>query len=130
MIFVFGSNTAGIHGAGAARTALLQHGAVYGKGIGHFGNSYALPSKDEFLETLPLVTIMKYVEDFLKYARDNPKLKFQITRIGCGLAGLKDEWVAPMFKKAPENCYFDQAWFSLLEEGAGDRPQYRYWGTF
>jgi hypothetical protein len=135
MVFVFGSNTAGIHGAGAAAAAVRQHGAVWGVGEGHVGNSYAIPTKEGVKEqgvrkTLPLVIIREYVTVFLKYARDNPQLKFQITQLGCGLAGLKPEWIAPMFKKAPENCYFDNAWFPHLEEGAGDRPQHRYWGTF
>lgn len=130
MIFVFGSNTAGVHGAGAARTALLQHGAKWGEGVGRVGESYAIPTKDEFLNTLPILTVARYIDDFIRYARNNSQLKFQITQIGCGLAGFTAEQIAPLFKKAPENCHFDNAWFPYLEEGAGDRPQHRYWGTF
>ena len=128
MCFVFGSNIAGIHGAGAARTALLQHGAVYGVGEGHAGDSYALPTKDAFIKTLPLLSIRAHVEKFIHYARQHPELKFQITQLGCGLAGLKPEWIAPMFEKAPENCYFDHAWRIHLPVRKGD--DYRYWGTF
>jgi hypothetical protein len=138
MIFVFGSNTSGIHGAGAARTALLQHGAVYGQGEGHFGDSYALPTKEAVvrprkagesgLQTLPYLTIAEHVDKFIRYARDNPKLKFQITRIGCGLAGLKDEHIAPLFARAPENCYFDSQWRPFLPERKGE--PYKFWGTF
>ena len=138
MIFVFGSNTAGRHGAGAARTALLQHGAVYGQGEGHYGYSYALPTKEPVvrprragepgIQTLPLVTIGMHVEKFIRYARDHSELKFQVTQLGCGLAGLKPEWIAPMFKKAPENCYFDHAWRLHLPTREGD--DYRYWGTY
>lgn len=138
MIFVFGSNTAGIHGAGAARAALLQHGAVFGEGEGHFGNSYAIPTKEgikrkdgqggEIRDTLPLVTIRQYVENFIRYARQHPELKFQITQLGCGLAGLRPEWVAPMFEKAPENCYYDTQWQPYLPERKGDH--YRFWGSF
>lgn len=137
MIFVFGSNTAGIHGAGAARAAMLQHGAVMGVGVGPSGASYAIPTKGHIKrlnsvkvgDTLPLKVIHEYVVQFNRYARQHPELDFQVTQIGCGLAGLKPEWIAPMFKKAPENCYFDTAWFPYLEEGAGDQPQYRYWGS-
>lgn len=138
MVFVFGSNTAGIHGAGAARAALLQHGAVYGEGEGHFGNSYAIPTKEPVirprkagepgLQTLSLVTIQHYVERFITYARFCPHLRFQITQLGCGLAGLKPEWIAPMFLKAPENCYFDTQWQPYLPERTGD--PYRFWGSF
>jgi hypothetical protein len=136
MVFVFGSNTAGIHGAGAARAALLQYGAVMGVGVGHVGNSYALPTKGAIKRinsvsigpTLPLVLIKDHVEDFIRYARQHPELKFQITQLGCGLAGLKPEWIAPMFKTAPENCYFDTQWQPYLPERAGD--PYRFWGSF
>ena len=127
MVFVFGSNTAGIHGAGAARAALLQHGAHMGVGVGHRGNSYAVPTKNGRLRTLSLVEIQAYIEDFIRYARKHPELKFQITQLGCGLAGLKPEWIAPMFLKSPENCYFDTKWQKHLPERV---EQYRYWGSF
>jgi len=40
--FVFGSNLAGRHGAGAAKQAHDQFGAVYGVGEGPTGQCYAL----------------------------------------------------------------------------------------
>lgn len=110
MIFVFGSNLAGRHGRGAAKAALNTYGAVYGKGIGRQGNSYAIPTKDENLKTLPLWKINDYVEEFLNYARGNPNLKFNITRIGCGLAGYTDEQISPMFQDAPVNCILPKEW--------------------
>ena len=58
-VFVFGSNLAGRHGAGAAREAKLKHGAVYGRGYGHYGNSFAIPTKDGQLKTLPLDRIQR-----------------------------------------------------------------------
>ena len=122
MIFVFGSNESGIHGAGAARFARTHHGAIYNVGFGHHNNSFAIPTKDLDIQTLPLDKIKDYVDMFITYANNHPTLEFQVTRIGCGLAGLKDEQIAPMFEKAPENCYFDTAWKSLL-------PGRVYWGT-
>lgn len=139
MIFVFGSNERGIHGAGAARYALTQHGAVMGVGVGMRGTSYAIPTKGQsggddskkgIGSTLPLKAIQNYVNDFLEFARKNPELTFQVTRIGCGLAGLKDEWVAPMFANAPQNCHFDRKWFPHLETSKGLMPKFKYWGTF
>ena len=44
-IFVFGSNPEGRHGAGAAKIAREQFGAIYGRGEGLQGNAYALPTK-------------------------------------------------------------------------------------
>ena len=44
-VFVFGSNPEGRHGAGAAKIAREQFGAIYGQGEGLQGNAYALPTK-------------------------------------------------------------------------------------
>lgn len=109
-IFVFGSNLAGRHGAGAARSAIRYHGAVYGRGIGLQGRSYAIPTKDFELKTLPLPRIQANVEDFLAYAERHPELVFRVTRVGCGLAGYADKQIAPMFEKAPENCRLPGEW--------------------
>lgn len=103
-IFVFGSNLAGRHGAGAALYARKHHGAIYGKGEGLQGSSYAIPTKNFHIKTLPLEEIQKYVNTFLKFAEQHQELTFQITTIGCGLAGYKPEQIAPFFKNCPENC--------------------------
>jgi hypothetical protein len=102
-IFVFGSNLAGRHGAGAALYARKHHGAIYGIGVGHQGNSYAIPTKDERIETLPLSVIRQYVDQFIAYANAHPEFVFRLTPIGCGLAGYKPDDIAPMFKDAPAN---------------------------
>lgn len=109
-IFVFGSNLAGRHGAGAAKFALENHGAKYGTGWGHVGNSFAIPTKDEHIKTLPLTKIKFYVDQFIGYAKSNPKLTFQVTAIGTGLAGYKHSDIAPMFKDAPANCILPAGW--------------------
>lgn len=124
MVFVFGSNDAGIHGAGAAKYAAEHHGARIGKSYGHHGNSFAIPTKDEILETLPLDRIRDYVRGFLAYAKGHRKLNFQVTCIGCGLAGYDPAHIAPMFMDAPRNCYFDEAWKPYLG------TKVNYWGTF
>jgi hypothetical protein len=64
-VFVFGSNVAGRHGKGAALYALQHHGASYGQGVGPQGNSYAIPTKDENIRTLPLDRIKPFVDEFL-----------------------------------------------------------------
>lgn len=103
-IFVFGSNEAGIHGAGAAKFAVKHHGAKYGQGVGPQGNSYAIPTKDRNIQTLPLEKIKEYVDEFIFYASQRPLRIFKVTAIGCGLAGYKPEQIAPMFAYAPRNC--------------------------
>jgi hypothetical protein len=114
-IFVFGSNEAGRHGKGAALTAYKEYGAVYGQGYGLQGVSFAIPTKDEGLKTLPLNKIRGYVDSFIKFALLNPDLKFSITRIGCGLAGYEDADIAPLFKTAPENCILPVGWRVLSQ---------------
>lgn len=109
-IFVFGSNLAGRHGAGAALYALQHHGAKYGVGVGRTGNAYGIPTKDERIQTLPLPRIAGHVADFLTYAQANPYLRFEVTRIGCGLAGYRDDQIAPMFRSAPSNCELPAGW--------------------
>ena len=114
-IFVFGSNLSGIHGAGAARAAYDHYGAIWGKGEGPMGNSYAIPTKDyDISATLSLITIAEHIKEFIEYARYNPHLNFFITRIGCGLAGYQNSDIAPLFKQAPENCDMPINWFPYL----------------
>jgi hypothetical protein len=113
VIFVYGSNQAGRHGRGAALTAKLHYGAVFGK-TGFSGHSYGINTKDYDVETLPLDAINVYVSEFLDFARANPEMQFVVTKVGCGLAGYGSHQIAPMFKQAPDNCRFDQAWMKYL----------------
>jgi hypothetical protein len=102
-IFVFGSNLAGRHGKGAALFAVQNHGAIYGQGYGLQGNSYGIPTKDRRLNTLPLDIIKAYVKIFLLFAEENSDMIFNVTAIGCGLAGYSPRDIAPMFKGCPHN---------------------------
>jgi hypothetical protein len=94
-VFVFGSNLAGHHGGGAARVALNKFGAVYGQGVGIQGQSYAIPTMQGGVET-----IIPYVDEFISFAEKHPQKFFYVTRIGCGIAGFRDEQIAPLFSKA------------------------------
>lgn len=96
-VFTFGSNEAGIHGAGAARLAMDKFGAKYGKGYGLMGKSFAIPTKDKNIETLALSKISMYIDSFVLFAKDHPELTFYVTKIGCGLAGYSEKDIAPLF---------------------------------
>jgi hypothetical protein len=100
-VFVFGSNLAGRHGKGAALWARQHRGAIYGQGEGLQGNSYAIPTKDANLRVLPLDDIGNSVVTFLDFALCHPELTFQVTPIGCGLAGYHPSQIAPMFNLPP-----------------------------
>lgn len=101
-IFVFGSNTEGRHGKGAALTALQHYGAIYGQPRGRQGNSYAIVTKDlkKGLRSIPLEDIAKQVDEFLDYTILHPNDWFYVTSIGCGLAGYTLAEIAPMFQEA------------------------------
>lgn len=94
-IFVFGSNLAGSHGGGAARLAYAHFGAVWGEGVGLHGQTYAIPTMQGGVET-----IKPYVDEFIRFAKENSQLTFLVTRIGCGIAGFRDDEIAPLFKEA------------------------------
>lgn len=102
-IFVFGSNLKGVHG-GAAKEALDHWGATLYKGVGLQGQSYAIPTKDRNIETLPLEAIEGYVLEFLEFARNNQDFTFLVTAIGCGLAGYSPAQISPFFKNSTSNC--------------------------
>ncbi len=96
-VFVFGSNLAGMHGAGAAWLAFQKFGAVMGCGVGLRGQSYAIPTMQGGVET-----IKPYVDEFIEFAKSHPDLFFYVTRIGCGIAGFRDREIAPLFQAAKE----------------------------
>lgn len=127
-VFVFGSNLSGIHGAGAAREAMLRHGAEYHVGVGRTGNAYALPTKDENIITLPLGSIDTYVRAFCNYAAEHRDEKFFVTRIGCGLAGYKNSEIAPLFRTVPGNCIMPIEWKPYLDDDVISRVSFHKWG--
>lgn len=122
-IFTFASNEAGVHGAGAAKYAHEQKGAVYGHSYGLAGDSFAIPTKDNRIQTLPIANISAYIQGFKAFAYGmQGRRTFKVTRIGCGLAKLDDSIIAPLFIGSPLNCKFDSNWKPFLGE------QYTYWG--
>ncbi|MEO7397018.1 MAG: hypothetical protein ABIW84_00485, partial [Ilumatobacteraceae bacterium] len=111
-IFVFGSNRKGIHGSGAALSAIRFWGAVYGEGEGLHGQSYALPTKETPQRSLSLEEVEEHVDRFISYAWGRSNLQFKVTRVGCGLAGFTDAQIAPMFAKVPPNVsFFEPSWY-------------------
>lgn len=116
-IFVFGSNRAGRHGLGAAKDAYTYFDAIYGRGEGLQGRSYAIPTKDRYIRTLPLESIAKHIATFEQFTKENKHLVFVVTEIGCGLAGYTVEEIAPMFKFAinSENIILPDSFLKVLQ---------------
>ena len=111
-VFVFGSNLAGMHGGGAAYAAFKKFGAIWGRGVGLQGQSYAIPTMQGGVET-----IKPYVDDFIDFARSHPDLFFYVTRIGCGIAGFREKEIAPLFAVAIglENVCLPEGFVKVLK---------------
>lgn len=112
-VFVFGSNLEGMHGGGAARTAVEHFGAIWGQGVGLQGKSYGIPTMQGGVET-----IKPYVDEFIEFAKQRRDLFFYVTKIGCGIAGFKEEEIAPLFAEAlnEENIALPKSFVELLEK--------------
>jgi hypothetical protein len=115
LLFVFGSNESGFHGAGAAKYATLAFGAVYGQPFGIQGRSFAIPTRNRKIVTLPLKTVKTYVDKFLDWSVSNPGRKYYITPIGTGLAGYRHHQIAPLFKGI-ENAWLPLEWMRYLKD--------------
>ena len=110
-VFVFGSNLAGMHGGGAARTAVDHFGAIWGQGVGLQGRSYAIPTMHGGVDE-----IKPYVDDFIEFAKQHPEKKFLVTPIGCGIAGFTPEEIAPLFAGAKdmENVWLPESFIQII----------------
>lgn len=122
-VFVFGSNEAGTHGGGAAKDAHELFGAKIGEGYGYHRNkvgkkyysTYAIPTKDYDIKTLPLEEIGHNIGMFLAWAKVTPQMIYLVTPIGCGLAGYKAEDIAPFFKERSPNVILPKSFLNVLK---------------
>lgn len=108
--FVFGSNLRGAHKKGAALYALEYCGAELGNPIGLQGRCYAVPTKDKYIQTLPIDRIVPYIQGFKQFSLDQPQREFFVSALGTGLAGYKHEDIAPWFMGCGDNCIFPVEW--------------------
>lgn len=124
-IFVFGSNTAGIHGRGAAKQAVEHFGAQRRIGEGLTGQCYALPTLDahsgeeRFLTQRTEVELIESIRLFYQCCADNPEKTFLLTKVGCGLAGYTEEYMKYLFSAPvlflcapgpPSNIVWPEGW--------------------
>jgi hypothetical protein len=79
-----------------------------------------------------LADIRKSVRVFLDYAYANPQLRFKVTAVGTGLAGIDPHVMAEMFEYCTENCAFDPEWsgFGLQPWSAIGIPNVLPLGTY
>lgn len=120
-IFVFGSNTQGRHGAGAALTARMKFGAIYGQSKGLQGRSYAIITKDLTKHKHPSIStlVIKFqIQELYKYAKNNPDKDFYVAYgTGNNLNGYLAKEMAEMFSEMieiPNNIVFNEDFAKLM----------------
>ena len=120
-IFVFGSNTQGIHGAGAALWALKNAGAIWGRSKGLQGQAYGIVTKNLNAKKHPSITvgyILFQLESLQVYAKLVPEKEFLIAYSGTGvnLNGYTPKQMANMFSTIewPKNIVFEEEFAKLL----------------
>ena len=120
-VFVFGSNTQGRHGKGAALTAKNKFGAIYGQAEGPQGQSYAIITKDLTKRTHPSRTpeqIKEQIHNLYEYARENPDKEFLVAYSGTGknLNAYSNQEMANMFgsEEIPNNIVFEEEFDKLI----------------
>ena len=110
-IFVFGSNLNGNHIGGSARQALENFGAIEGQGEGLQGQSYAFPTLDNKMKKVSKKALEESKEKLYQCAIDNPQKEFLVTKVGCGIAGFKEEEIKQVFKgDKPKNIVLPKGW--------------------
>lgn len=122
-VFVFGSNTEGRHGAGAAYYAVNYFGAIYGQAKGRQGQCYAIVTKDLTKSLHPSVSkkeIINQLIHFYEYAFTYPELEFLIAYSGSGsnLNGYTPQEMAEMFwvDGIPDNVVFEETFLELIKK--------------
>jgi hypothetical protein len=123
-IFVFGSNPEGRHGAGAAKYAKDNFGAIYGQGEGLQGQSYALPTKDlrvkenKSLRSISPEDITSSIRKLYDVARQNATKEFLVSDYSeTNLNGYTGQEMADMFINAgpiPSNIVFNKNFDKLI----------------
>lgn len=112
-IFVFGSNLAGKHDGGAARIAQEKFSALSGVGEGRTGQAYAFPTLSQNGAKVTKEELKESINKLIKYANGEPNRMFLVTKVGCGIAGFKEEEMRGLFrerKDMPANIVLPEGW--------------------
>lgn len=128
-VFVFGSNTEGRHGLGAADMAARSFGAKYGQARGRQGQSYAIVTKDLTKQLHPSVNHNDIIKEIKKLYFDAAASQHEDYYIayrstGTNLNGYNNQDMAHMFAAAsnqnneiPENIVFEEGFAELVKIG-------------
>jgi hypothetical protein len=136
-IFVFGSNTEGKHGSGAAKYALTYFNAKYHQAEGLQGNSYAIVTKDLNKSTLfKKEKIINSIVELYKFAEKNNnkffKIAYRNTFDKTTLNGYTGLEMQSMFIQAsriypiPNNVLFSKEWVHTMDFLNINKAVYKY----
>jgi len=121
--FLFGSNTEGRHGAGAAKFA-MKYGAIYGQAKGPMGRCYAIITKDLTKGKHPSIArdyIIQQIGEFYEFAKKFWNIEFIVPYSGeankKNLSGYTNLEIAEMFNSfdIPENVIFEKEFNKLIK---------------
>ena len=121
-IFVFGANTEGRHGLGAAKVAREKFGAIYGR-TGLMNKSYGIITKDLTKKVHPSIdteTIVDQIEKLYTLAIMTPEKDYYVAYSGEGknLNAYSPQEMADMFRTKgfliPENIIFEEGFSKLI----------------
>jgi len=112
-IFVFGSNLNGSHGGGAALQAKNDFGAEEGIGEGLTGQCYAFPTLNKKMRKVSKKALIKSRKKLYECALENPKKKFLLTKVGCGIAGFDEDFMKSIMCLCdiPNNVVLPEGWY-------------------
>lgn len=99
-VFVFGSNTKGEHGGGAARIAHTKFNAEWGVCEGMTGSCYAIPTLDGNRDKVSKEDFIGSFVQFIRFANEHKNMTFFLTKVGCGIAGWDIDEVRTIFWQA------------------------------
>ncbi|MEQ1884685.1 MAG: hypothetical protein ABL967_06460 [Bryobacteraceae bacterium] len=114
-VFVFGSNLGGRHAGGAAYLAAERFGAQEGVGEGLTGQSYAFPTLTASFEMVTMEALETSRDRLFATAQAHPEKTFLLTKVGCGIAGFREEQIRPLFRNPPENVVLPEDWSAALK---------------
>lgn len=121
-IIVFGSNLNGNHAGGLAYQCANQWNAVDGIGEGITGQCYAFPTLDKKMKKVSEKSLIESKDKLYKYALENPTKTFYLTKVGCGIAGFKEDFMKEIFKgEKPDNIIMPAGWSIIKGYKAFDK---------
>jgi len=121
--FVFGSNTEGRHGAGAAKFA-MRYGAIYGQAKGPMGRTFGIITKDLTKRKHPSIArefIIQQIGECYEWAKRYWNVEFLVPYAGVAdkknLNGYTNAEMAEMFMsfEIPDNILFEEQFNKLIK---------------